>query len=201
MRHQHQKNSSTMAEPNARPDGMAIGISGRPTPETSSRWVGRGHLRRVLFNSLNRLRKKNIYWIHLFYIILAPLPTRPPQNDQMHPPPFVPRRSRLISYPSPVAPAYFWLVVASFELVRSHLRPRRVFFLFFFLLRFDARFRETTPPHTFRPGRVSSPTSPPTSKPTFIWLLCPPFKWRPSKANGPPASLNFCHLIRRPTDD
>ncbi len=25
-----------MAEPNARPDGMAIGISGRPTPETGN---------------------------------------------------------------------------------------------------------------------------------------------------------------------
>jgi hypothetical protein len=75
-----------MAKPNARPDGMAIGISGRPTPETSSRWVGQGRLRRILFNSLNRLRKK-LFIDHIYFIIFyPPLPTRPPQNDQMQPP-------------------------------------------------------------------------------------------------------------------
>jgi hypothetical protein len=30
--HQNSKKSTKMAKPNTRPDGMAIGISGRPTP-------------------------------------------------------------------------------------------------------------------------------------------------------------------------
>jgi hypothetical protein len=59
-----------MAKPNARPDSMAIGISGRPIPETSLRWVGQGPIRRILFNSLKPLRKKifieSIYFILFF---------------------------------------------------------------------------------------------------------------------------------------
>jgi hypothetical protein len=94
----------------------------------------------------------------LYYSSPPPNSSAPKRSNA--PPPFVPRRSRLRSYPSPVAPAYFWLVVASFELVGSHQRPRRVLFLFFFLLRFDAQFQETTHTHRFRPGRVSSPTYP-----------------------------------------
>jgi hypothetical protein len=57
-----------MAKPNARPNGMAIGISGRPTPETSSRWVGRGPIQTILFNSLSPLR--NFFFIESIYSIL-----------------------------------------------------------------------------------------------------------------------------------
>jgi hypothetical protein len=45
--------------------------------------------------------------------------------------------------------------------VHHTLRSRHIFFLLFFVNQSDARFRETTLPHTFRPGRVSSPKSPP----------------------------------------
>ena len=74
--------------------------------------------------------------------------------------------------PSPIhtlsrAQVFGWLLLL-FNVVGSHLRPRRVFFCFFILLQFDAWFRETTPPHTFHPGRLSSPTPPPTSTPPFI---------------------------------
>ena len=100
----------------------------------------------------------------------------------------LPRRARV-----------FWFVVAYFQLVGSLLRPRRVLFLIFFLLQFDARFQETTPPHTFLPGRLSSPTPPLTLKPTSFWLLCPPFKWRPCMANGTPASLKTDSQTRRNT--
>ena len=55
-------------------------------------------------------------------------------------------------------------------------------------------------PHTFRPGRVSSPTPPSLSATTFGWLLCPHIKWRPSKAKCPPILQFFSSLafIQRP---
>jgi hypothetical protein len=64
----------------------------------------------------------------------------------------------------------------------------------FFLRQFAAPSKETTPPHTFRLGRLSSSMPLPLSTPTFGWLLCPPIKQQPSKAKGPPISLFFLSI-------
>ncbi len=64
----------------------------------------------------------------------------------------------------------------------------------FFLCQFAAPSKEMTPPHTFRPGRLSSSMPLPLLMSTFGWLLCPPIKQRPSKAKGPPISLFFLSI-------
>ena len=51
------KKSTTMASPIVRSSGMAMVIKSHPPPETPSRWVGRGLIRRILFNFINRPRK------------------------------------------------------------------------------------------------------------------------------------------------
>ena len=101
-----------MAEPNARPDGMAIGISSRPTPETSSRWVGQRRLRRILFNSLNRLRKKLfIDYIIYFIIFYPPSQLVCPKTVKCIPPLRSPTVAlRNLSLPRR-ARVFFWLVV------------------------------------------------------------------------------------------
>ncbi len=71
----------------------------------------------------------------------------------------------------------------------------------FFLHRFAAPSKETTPPHTFRPGRLSSSMPLPPSMPTFGWLMCPPIKRRPSKAKGPPILLFFLSINIPPPND
>jgi hypothetical protein len=65
--------------------------------------------------------------------------------------------------PSPVAPVCFWLVVECHGVVLHPFKAAAFFFSLLFVNQSDARFRETTLPHTFRPGRVSSPKSPPAS--------------------------------------
>ncbi len=47
------------------------------------------------------------------------------------------------------------------------------------------------PPNTFCRSCLPSLTSPPPRTPTFGWLLCPPIKWRPSKAQALSLSLIF----------
>jgi hypothetical protein len=61
----------------------------------------------------------------------------------------------------------------------------------FFLCQFAVPDEETTPPHTFCPGHLSSPRLLPPSTLNFGWLLCPHIKQWPSKAKGPPVSLHF----------
>jgi hypothetical protein len=49
--------------------------------------------------------------------------------------------------------------------------------------------RDNTPPHVPPWSRILS-NAPPTIDMAFGWWLCPPIKRRPSKAKGPPISLN-----------
>ncbi len=105
-----------------------------------------------------------------------------------------PCRSQLPSFTSFVAPACFWLVVVWLSFVGGRLRPRHIFVVIFFLHWFAAPSEETTPPHKFCPGCLSSTIPLPPSMPTFGWLLCPPIKRRPSKAKGPPFSLFFSSI-------
>ncbi len=118
-------------------------------------------------------------------------PTWSPPNNRFTLPPRYPRRLQLPSFTSYAAPACFWLVVVGFSFVGSRLRPQHNFCCCFFLCWFAAPSKETTPPHTFRPGRLSSSMPLPTLMLTFGWLLCLPIKRWPSKAKGPPISLLF----------
>ncbi len=62
-----------MAEPNARSSGMAIVINSCPPPGISPRWAVQGRLRRILFNSVNCLRKKYLIKASiLFYYRVSP---------------------------------------------------------------------------------------------------------------------------------
>jgi hypothetical protein len=103
-----------MAEPNARPDGMAIGISGRPTPETSLRWVGQGPIRRILFNSLSPLRKK-IFIESIYFIIIYPRSRLVcPKTIKCSPPPAFPVGCASYNIPPPLLPRVFgWLLCVS----------------------------------------------------------------------------------------
>ncbi len=121
-------------------------------------------------------------------------PTRSPPNDWFVLPPRSPRQLQLPSFTSFIAPACFWLVVVWFSFVGGCLRPRCIFVVVLFLRWFTAPSKETTPPHTFRPGRLSSSMPLPLAMPTFGWLLCPSIKQRPSKAKGPSILLFFCRL-------
>ncbi len=121
-------------------------------------------------------------------------PTWSPPNDQFALPPWFLCRSQLPSFTSFVAPACFWLVVVWFSLVGGRLRPRRIFVVVLFLRQFAAPSKETTPPHTFRPGCPSSSMPLPPSMPTFGWLLCPSIKQQPSKAKGPSILVFFLSI-------
>ena len=52
----------------------------RPPRAISSRWARRGPIRRILFNYLNRLRKKLISALIYFISFFSLLPTRSPRN-------------------------------------------------------------------------------------------------------------------------
>ncbi len=121
-------------------------------------------------------------------------PTRSPSNDWFALPPHSPCRSKLPSFTSFVEPACFWLVVVWFSFVGGRLRPQRIFVVVFFLHRFAAPSKETTPPHTFCPGCLSSSMPLQPSMPTLGWLLCPPIKQQPSKAKDLPSSLFFSSI-------
>ena len=95
-------------------------------------------------------------------------------------------------------PVFGWLLHNKKSSIGGRLRPRRIFIIFIFCRSIRLPKQWDNVPHTFRPGRVSSPTPPSPSTTTFGWLLCPPVKRRPSKAKGPPIYLFFCRLIRPP---
>lgn len=82
--------------------------------------------------------------------------------------------------------------------IGGRLRPRCIFIFFIFCRSIRRPKQWDNVPHTFRPGRVSSPTPPSPSTTTFGWLLCPPIKRRPSKAKGPPIYLFFLSINSTP---
>jgi hypothetical protein len=113
--------------------------------------------------------------------------------------PVPPARCTSLSYP-PLSwkPVFGWLLHNKSS-IGGCLRPRCIFIFFFIFYRSIRRPKQwDNAPHTFRPGRVSSPTPPSPSKTTFGWLLCPHIKWRPSKAKGPPISLFFSSINLTP---
>ena len=102
------------------------------------------------------------------------------------------------SYPHQSRKPVFGWLLHNKSSIGGRLRPRCIFIFFIFCRSIRRPKQLDNVPHTFRPGRVSSPTPPSLSTTTFGWLLCPPIKRRPSKAKGPPIYLFFCRLIRPP---
>jgi hypothetical protein len=68
----------------------------------------------------------------------------------------------------------------------GRIRPRGLFFA-----QFAALNKETTPPHTLRPGHASSPQSLLLLQLALGWLLCFLTKLQPPKAEVPSISLFF----------
>jgi hypothetical protein len=103
------------------------------------------------------------------------------------------------SYPPPSRkPVFGWLLHKK-SIINWRPSKATMYFYFFIFCRSIRRPKQwDNVPHTFCPGRVSSPTPLSPSTTTFGWLLCPPIKRRPSKAKGPPIYLIFCRLIRPP---
>ena len=100
--------------------------------------------------------------------------------------------------PLPRKPVFGWLLHNKSS-IGGCLRTQCIFFIFFIFCRSIRRPKQwDNVPHTFRPGRVSSPTPPSLSTTTFGWLLCRHIKWRPSKAKGPPISQFFSSIISTP---
>ncbi len=90
---------------------------------------------------------------------------------------------------SPVKPVCFWLVVTFLLVFGSHLRPLCIFVLDFSVAQFDGPNNEITSHpivillYTISPSYIIS------LRPTFGWMLCPPFQWQPSKPKAPSFSL------------
>ena len=92
-----------MVKPFARSSGMDILKYSRLPRATPSRWARRGPIRRILFNYLNRLRKKLISALIYFISFFSLLPTRSPRNraSAAAPPPSC-RQRRAVTLPPPL---------------------------------------------------------------------------------------------------
>ena len=102
------------------------------------------------------------------------------------------------SYPPPSRKPVFGWLLHNKSIIGGRLRPRCILIFFIFCRSIQRPKQLDNVPHTFRPGRVSSPTPPSLSTTTFGWLLCPPIKRRPSKAKGPPIYLFFLSINLTP---
>jgi hypothetical protein len=63
-----------------------------------------------------------------------------------------------------------------FDVWRPPKATTYFFLLLIFVDQFDGQTTARRQPHTFHPGRLSSPRPLPPSTPTFGWLLCPSIK-------------------------
>ncbi len=97
------KKKITMVKPFARSSGMDILKYSRLPRATPSRWARRIPIRRILFNYLNRLRKKLISALIYFISFFSLLPTRSPRNQASAaaPPPSC-RQRRAVTLPPPL---------------------------------------------------------------------------------------------------
>jgi hypothetical protein len=110
----------------------------------------------------NYLAKASIlfYFIHQLSSIAS-------KTITLHPP-CAPRRSCVLSYPSPVPPGCFWLVVVRISIVWRPFQVASYFFLLLFVDQFDGRNDDMASSHTFRPGRISPPSLPPPLTPAIF---------------------------------
>ena len=101
----------------------------RPPRATPSRWAHRGPIRRILFNYLNRLRKKLISALIYFISFFSILPTLSPRNQCNRAPLTSPSGSASRMIPPPSCLQIFgWLlckIVAAADVMLSRCRHRR----------------------------------------------------------------------------
>ena len=170
---------------------MDVANQPTPPPGASLEGVDQGRFMRVLFNSVDRPRKKLITKLNiLFYSPPLSNLERPP-NDGIALPPHVP----LVAYPlnSPLHCGCLFLVGCC-VLVRQLAANlcHRVFYIYHFCIApFNITNDGTVFPHALHPQRVTSPDSLPPPMPTLGWLLCFPFKFWPLKAKAMPITLFF----------
>jgi hypothetical protein len=105
--------------------------------------------------------------------------------------PCAPHQSRVLSYPSPAAPACIWLVVVFNRRLAAALIHDEFCFIYFFAPKFDGRNDATASSPIVIVLRAVPPNFIPLLRPTFGWLLCPPIQWKPSKPKAPSLSLFF----------
>ena len=126
---------------------------------------------------------KSIY----FLLFSPPSQLDRPQNDRISPP-CIPRRSRVLLYPPPIAPALIWLIVAcSRRLAAAY--PTTNFIIFIFPRNLMAQTMRQRPPQSSSPCAPSSPNDIQSFRPTFGWLLRPHIQQKPSKSKAPLLSL------------
>ena len=124
-----------MVKPFARSSGMDILKYSRPPRATPLRWARRGPIRRILFNYLNRLRKKLISALIYFISFFSLLPTRSPRNRCDRAPLTYPSgsASRMIPPPSCLQ---FLVACCVKSSSGCRLRPRSDLFSYFFVASF-----------------------------------------------------------------
>jgi hypothetical protein len=113
-------------------------------------------------------------------------------------PPCTPRRSRIISYPSPIAPACFWLVVVWHSLSGGHLRTQ-LYFFFQLLSSINSTAKKWQGVYPTRSAPAVSPPQCPSHLRRRIMVGCcvPPSNGGHLRLTHPPPLSYFCQLIRR----
>jgi hypothetical protein len=90
-----------------------------------------------LFRFLKSAKKKNYLLMASILINFLYHPNRSSLKRSHCTPPCAPRRSRTLSYPSPVTPAIFGLVVVCLSVVLRPFKAAMYFFHLFFVDQFD----------------------------------------------------------------
>jgi len=157
-----------MVKPFARSSGMDILKYSRPPRATPSRWARRGPIRRILFNYLNRLRKKLISALIYFISFFSLLPTSPRNRCDRAPLTYpLGSTSRMIPPPSCLQ---FLVACCVKSSSGCRLRPRSDLFSYFFVASFAApNDVKSSPPHV--PPRSNLVTQPPPITDTVLWLV------------------------------
>ncbi len=122
--------------------------------------------------SIISLQHRFINFILFFY----PRPTQSSPKQWYCASTTPPPQSNLFSFISFVVPVCFWLVVACKILCGGRLRPRSVYFLFFFVAHFDCPNDRIVSHPILIARHAIAPTSNPSLPPSFSWLLCLSFE-------------------------
>jgi len=133
--------------------------SDKTLPVPSSQWGGRGRCRTILFNYVNRLRKKLISKLINFILYLLYSQLNPPPKRWYRISPTRPARRTSPPYSPPSRLSVFGWLLCLFTSFYGHLRPRRIFIFVYFCSSVRRPKRRQHAPHTLPAQRASSPTS------------------------------------------
>ncbi len=165
---------------------MALANQFIPPLGAYSEGVGWGRGERNLLKLIIGRRKKLICKLDNFILVFICLPTLLPPKQWYCASPRASWLVHILSILSSVADACFWLVVVWAVVDLRPSKGNGVFYIYISsLFEFVTSKDWTPPPHKLQPPRASSPTSILPRPPTTIWLLYPPIKWWPPKAEAP----------------